>query len=228
MSGLPTPYYDKDGIVIYNSDCREILPHVMADAWFADPPYGVNLEARNTKWSRREGSYTQVEDTPEYVRAVVVPVIESLIASGKPGAVTPGTRNLWLYPPALEMGAVWSPAGAGMCSWGFQTSHPILYYNKCPYLARGLGSRPTGTVENNATEENGHPCPKPPKLMKWFVSRLTLEGQTIVDPFCGSGTTLFAAKELGRRAIGIEIEEKYCEIAVQRLAQNVFDFAGAA
>jgi len=214
------PYYEHAGITIYHGDCREILPLCDADAWFADPPYGVGLSARVTKHSTREGSYTQFDDTPEYVASVVVPVIRQCITSGKPGAVTPGARNLWAYPPSAEIGAVWSPAGAGCSPWGFQTSHPILYYGKCPYLGAGLGSRPTGTVENNATEENGHPCPKPPKLMKWLVARLTLEGQTILDPFMGSGTTLWAAKAIGRNAIGIEIEERYCEIAALRLAQD--------
>jgi site-specific DNA-methyltransferase (adenine-specific) len=66
-----------------------------------------------------------------------------------------------------------------------------------------------------------HPCPKPVTFMRWVVERCTASADTVLDPFMGSGTTLRAAKDLGRRAIGIEIEERYCEIAARRLAQEV-------
>ena len=69
-----------------------------------------------------------------------------------------------------------------------------------------------------------HPSPKPLVFMKWLINRLSEKKQIILDPFMGSGTTLVAAKELGRKAIGIEIEERYCEIAAKRLSQQVFDF----
>jgi DNA modification methylase len=70
----------------------------------------------------------------------------------------------------------------------------------------------------------GHPCPKPVRFCTQIISRLTTPGQLVVDPFMGSGTTLVAAKQLGRRAIGIDIEERYCEIAAKRLEQEVLDF----
>jgi site-specific DNA-methyltransferase (adenine-specific) len=72
-----------------------------------------------------------------------------------------------------------------------------------------------------------HPCPKPLALMRELVSLFSDPGEMILDPFMGSGTTLRAAKDLGRRAVGIEIEERYCEIAAKRLSQEVFDMEPA-
>lgn len=69
-----------------------------------------------------------------------------------------------------------------------------------------------------------HPTTKPVDLPGFFIDRCSMPGELVIDPFMGSGTTLVAAKQLGRKAIGIEIEEKYCGIAVQRLAQKVMDF----
>jgi DNA modification methylase len=71
------------------------------------------------------------------------------------------------------------------------------------------------------SDVGGHPCPKPLKLMRQLVSSLSTDDGVVVDPFIGSGTTLRAAKDLGRKAIGIEIEERYCEIAAKRLGQEV-------
>ena len=73
-------------------------------------------------------------------------------------------------------------------------------------------------------EPRWHPTQKPVRLMRELVGLFSSPGQVVLDPFMGSGTTLVAAKKLGRKAIGIEIEEKYCEIAAKRLSQEVFDF----
>jgi hypothetical protein len=73
-----------------------------------------------------------------------------------------------------------------------------------------------------------HPCPKPESLMRELVALFSDDGETILDPFMGSGTTLVAAKRLGRKGIGIELEEKYCEIAARRLAQGALDLFGEA
>jgi site-specific DNA-methyltransferase (adenine-specific) len=72
-----------------------------------------------------------------------------------------------------------------------------------------------------SAQANGHPCPKPIGVWKWVLDRISRQGESIVDPFMGSGTTLRAAKDLGRKAIGIEIEAEYCEIAARICAQEV-------
>lgn len=222
QSATPQPYYQDDWVTIYHGDSQEVgLP--VADCFITDPPYGVGLAARTTKRARRPGAYTAFADTTEYVESVAVPIIGRLVGAGMRGAVTPGTRCMWVYPQPTDIGVIWSAAGAGMTSWGFNCSQPIFYYGRDPFLERGLGSRPNGVAWNNATEENGHPCPKPLPVMHWLVNRVSREGETIFDPFMGSGTTLRAAKNLGRKAIGIEIEERYCEIAAKRMGQEVFD-----
>jgi site-specific DNA-methyltransferase (adenine-specific) len=219
------PYYEDGSVTIYHGDCREV-GCLGADCFITDPPYGVGLAARTTKRAVRPGSYTTFEDTPEYVQACAVPKVAELIGVGMRGALTPGLRCMWLYPQPTDIGVIWSPAGAGMTSWGFNCSQPIFYYGRDPFLADGKGSRPNGVQWNNATEENGHPCPKPLYVLQWLVNRVSRHGEVVLDPFAGSGTTLLAAKNLGRRAIGIEIEERYCEIAAKRCAQEVLDFAG--
>ena len=224
----PTPYYQDDFATIYHGDCREVLASLAADVVVTDPPYGVGLLARSSKRGVRPGRYASYEDTPGNVSSVVIPTVETLIDLFGRVVITPGLRAMWLYPKPTDVGVIWSAAGAGMTSWGFNCSQPILYYGKDPYLARGLGSRPNGMAWNNATEENGHPCPKPLPVMKWLVARACFPGETVLDPFMGSGTTLRAAKDLGRHSIGIEIEEAYCEIAAKRLAQEVLDFGGVA
>ena len=70
-------------------------------------------------------------------------------------------------------------------------------------------------------ENNGHPCPKPIAFMQWLMNLAALPGEIVIDPFCGSGTTLVAAKNAGLGAIGVEIDERYCEIAAKRLLWSV-------
>ncbi len=112
-----------------------------------------------------------------------------------------------------------------MNPWGFTCWQPILVYGKDPFLEKSLGSRPD-IIEHSETALNlGHPCPKPENFWRKLMARCSVDQtDSILDPFMGSGTTLRAAKDLGRKAIGIEIEERYCEIAAKRMAQEVFSF----
>jgi DNA modification methylase len=112
-----------------------------------------------------------------------------------------------------------------MNPWGFTCWQPILAYGCDPFLEKSMGSRPDVIEHSETSEKNGHPCPKPLGFWKRVLERGSVSGEDIVlDPFMGSGTTLRACKDSGRRCVGIEIEEKYCEIAANRLRQEVFAF----
>lgn len=208
-----TPYYEDDACTIYHGDCREILPGLdPLDAAIVDPPYGVGVD------------YLSCSDTPEYVEELVATALPLVRDRAKVVAVTPGTVNVWRYPPTPSV-LCWmqttndsesrrNPVARLMPERSWQ---PILVYRDRWAILRA-DSYAAATVRDTAP----HPCPKPMHFVRWLVTRVTEgPGSSVLDPFMGSGTTLRAAKDLGRRAIGIEIEERYCEIAAKRLAQEV-------
>jgi DNA modification methylase len=127
---------------------------------------------------------------------------------------------LWAYPEPASLGSVFTPNGAGRTAWGFQCTHPVLFYGKDPFLQDGLGGRPNSfRTEQPNTEKIDHPCPKPIRWMEWAVDRCSRLGETILDPFAGSGTTGVACARLGRRFIGIERHEPYFDLMVRRITE---------
>jgi hypothetical protein len=223
------PYYEQDGVTIYHGDCREILPRIEAHSLVTDPPYGVGLgvdkDERGGTHGLAKPRYKSYEDTHDNFLGVIVPAIGLALSRVQRGAVFSGPHVHDLPRPSV-FGGVYCPAGSGRHQWGFNTFLPVLFYGIGPELHRG-GKRTT--IRSSAVaEHNGHPCPKPLPWMAWLVSECSLPSETVLDPFMGSGTTLRAAKDLGRNAIGIEIEESYCEIAARRLSQTVLDLGGVA
>ena len=224
------PYYDDGQIILYCADARDVLPLIdRADLLLTDPPYGIDGGSGNINIKRGKGAYqTDLwEDTPDYIESVIVPVVQDSLAICNRGIVTPGCENLLLYPKWVAMGCFWTPAAMGFSKWGHQTFNPILYYGHDP--RGGKGQWPNGiSLTQDGTHLSGrwlkHPCPKPIGAWQWLLAKGSVdESDIILDPFVGSGTTLRAAKNLGRKAIGIEIEERYCEEAVKRLAQEVLN-----
>ena len=210
------PYYDRDGITIYHGDCREVTRGLRFDAIVTDAPYGVGM------------AYASFADTEPEVRALASFVGASLIPAVKRAAVFSGVPQMWWWPqPSWVLCWSYAPATNEFSPWGYAQWQPVLCYGKDPYLAKCLGPRPTLFTHATPPDKRavpGHPCPKPEPVMRWAVSRTTDTDDLILDPFMGSGTTLVAAALEGRKAIGIEIEERYCEIAAKRLAQGVLNF----
>ena len=227
------PYYDHAGITIYHGDCREVLAddaiwgRVPVHLVLTDPPYGIDggKGGGNQKRGRARYEGTTWADTPKYVAEVCIPALEPLIRHIQRVIVTPGLRCIRLYPEPDDIGCFYTPAAAGHTPWGLAAFNPILYYGKDPRA--GKGQTPTGRTVTEATNVPGHPCPKPLGAWRWLLTKGSLEGETVLDPFMGSGTTLLAAKQTGRRAIGIEINEAYCELSAERLRQGVLNMPTA-
>lgn len=219
------PYYEQSGVTIYHGDCREVLSGLTANVVVTDPPYGLGELSGTTAIARGKNRYQSdyFEDTEAYLSAVVVPAVGVALARcGDRGAITPGVRCSWLYPRPRDVGGFYQPAAVGMGPWGFASFNPVLFYGKDPWG----GKKPSATMVplTERPSDDGHPCAKPIGAMLWLVMKASIEGETVLDPFMGTGTTLVAAKNLNRCAIGIELEERYCEIAARRLSQEVLDF----
>jgi DNA modification methylase len=114
----------------------------------------------------------------------------------------------------------------GDYTWPFGCSYELVWISGDGWQGKRRGSVLRAVHPSNAATIIGHPTPKPVGLMEALLSYAP--AGTIADPFAGSGSTLVAAKQLGRRAIGVELEEKYCEIAARRLCQDVLDFGDAS
>ncbi len=218
------PYYQDDAVTIYHGDCREILPTMdKVDLVLADPPYGINGAAGNNKKNEKGSYVSDFEDTELNVIENIVPSFKVAMNLAKRSILTPGNLNFIHYPKPQDIGYFWQGAGASWGKWGSVSGQVIFYYGKDPRQGK-KGTSSTGRPLREAAPKNGHPCPKPIKAWSWLLNKGSLEGETILDPFMGSGTTLRAAKDLGRKAIGIEIAENYCEIAAKRMSQEVLDF----
>jgi len=208
---------------LYLGDSLEIVPTLgEVDAVVADPNYGVMLGEVDNGQARikKQQKYNMFSDTPEYVMAVCVPVVKLCIHKFGVVAVTTGKRNMFMYPPPDDMGVWWNSAGTSTGRWGYSlVVTPIFYYGKDPRA--GKGRTPSSAMGMHSREGKNikHPCPKPLAFTRWLVDKTSAKGQTILDPFMGSGTTGVACVELGRKFIGIEIDEKYFDIACERISR---------
>lgn len=225
------PYFDDGQVAIYHGDCRDVLPLITADVLVTDPPYGMDLGKHGGAKDKRgrelkRQAYASYDDTAANYQSVVAVAIRLALGIVKRGAVFGPAPSVWHLPPPAALGGVYVRAANGRSPWGFQNLAPVLFYGTAPDLH--LGAKHTMLMSNGLpTEPNGHPCPKPLDWMTWLVGLCVKPGETVIDPFMGSGTTLRACKDLGIRAVGIEREERYCEIAARRLSQQVLFTAEA-
>ena len=238
------PYYQDDAVTIYHGDCLEVLDDVAANSvgtLVADPPYSSG--GRNQASARNIISKTDSRDHDEwflgdnmggdtYVRWMRQ-VGRAAMACCAPGSqafvftdwrqytnlVTAWESVRWM----LRSVVVWDKARGGAMGSFWRNNHEwvaVLTKGQPQALAHGscfntwAGTKPQG---------DDHPTVKPEGLIRYLLESVgpPLSSLPVLDPFMGSGTTLRAAKDLGRKAIGIEIEERYCEIAAQRMSQEV-------
>jgi site-specific DNA-methyltransferase (adenine-specific) len=205
--------------VLYRGDCMDILPALgKVDAVITDPPYGIDGSSGAINKARAKGEYgNQFPDTPEYIRTIAANAIRRCIEISGCVVVTPGNRNFAMYPQPDSFGCFYQPAAAGLQVFGNLDSQPIFYYGKNA-SKKNMGV-PCSYQLTEAAEKNGHPCAKPLKTWTRLLSNVTLEGQTVLDPFMGSGTTGVSALQSGRKFIGIELDPKYFDIACKRIEQ---------
>jgi DNA modification methylase len=238
------PYYRKNGIVIYHGDCLEVLPTLpKVDLVLADPPYDVESHTLQRRVQRgrdasRYGRVTAFEQVPfpamtEQLRDASAALIASLTSAwllafcqieGAPlwrhcfeeHSLVYKRTCLWIKPDGMPQFSGDRPGmgyetfvamhAAGRTRWNGGGRHGVFKFNK---RDPGMGGA-----------KNSHPTQKPLALIEHLIELFSNDGQLVLDPFMGSGTTLVAAQNLHRHAIGIEIEEKYCEIAAKRLDAN--------
>jgi site-specific DNA-methyltransferase (adenine-specific) len=209
------PYYEHAGITIYHGDCREILPELpKVDLVLTDPPYGINAGDQ-----RRQKSRTKMALATDYgandwdCKPVDFDLLWNCLQSGTKAICFGG--NFYSFPRASRW-LVWDKDNTG------DFADCELAWTNLGGAVRRVRYRWNGMLQEPGfpKEKRVHPTQKPIAVMRWAIG-LAFHSGTILDPFMGSGTTLVAAKQLGRKAIGIEIEEKYCEIAVKRLSQEV-------
>ena len=218
------PYYQDDYVTLYNGDCREIIPRldIRFDLLLTDPPYGIGYKPQkhNSKKSMADrnscatdklsGDTGKLDFDPTYIYDKFKDINQVWWGANNYADALPRSRG-WL---------VWYKAD-GMERTDF--SHAELAWTSLNMPIRGKNFLWMGMCKSIRHKRAQHPTQKPIEIMTWCLSFFP-ECKTILDPFAGSGTTGVAAKELNRKCVLIELEEKYCEIAARRLSQEVFNF----
>jgi len=236
---MAEPYYQDDLVTLYHGDCREVLAAMddrSVDCVITDPPYdawthtgaktnkgkGHGVKAIHFEPFTHERQIETFAELGRITRRWVVSTLATSTAFQIDLCPPPGLRCLrvgvWVKPNPMPQISADRP-GQG---W-----EPIVFLHRADTKPAWNGGGKSGVWTFPVQQGEGHPTVKPLPMVADWVRLFTDPGDLILDPFAGSGTTLRAAKDEGRRAIGVELEERYCEIAAKRLAQDTL-FGGAA
>jgi DNA modification methylase len=251
-----TPYYDDGAVQIYHGDCRDVLPSLSAvDHIITDPPYEAEAHTKGRRVKRAgieaqdKWAWIDKKGTPRYEH-LPFPAITPEARMQSAALFGVQARRWCLVFCQAEGAHLWEAAllAGGLsrrrwCVWvkpgaqpQFSGDRPGVGYETIVAThakgkSRWNGGGRVGVfthAQRCVSEGQPHPTTKPQPLMRELVQLFTDPGDTIADPFMGGGSTLVAAKRLGRKAIGIELNEAYCEVAAKRLAQGALDLFGEA
>ncbi len=215
------PYYQDDLVTLYHGNCLEVDAWLEADVLVTDPPYGIGWhrnpggsEGKKTRGARHQGIKND-QDTS--VRDAAL----RLWGDEKPAFSFGSFRSP--APEGVKQTLVWKkPVDAGVvgCVTGYRTDTELIYL---------LGKHPKRTAKRSSVLESqggvaryrsGHPHSKPVPILEYL---LEWTSGVVADPFAGSGSTLLAARNLGVKAVGVELEENYCELIAKRLDQGTLN-----
>ncbi len=226
-------YYQSGGITLWHGDCRDVLPKLPAgsiDCVISDPPYGAR---RPSAWRLADQQFDEVNGN-ESVDGSWLPLAFAVVKDS-------GAIYLFTCWDVLEqwrqlMGRsdfrvrsciVWDKMNHGLADletcWAPQ-HEMILFGAKGRHVLGGRRPKDVLRVPRVDSAKLRHPYQKPEGIIAPLITASSREGDTILDTHCGSGATLIAARDAGRKAIGIELEEKYCEIIARRLSQGILAF----
>ena len=220
---MTEPYYEDSQVTLYHGNCRSVVTWLDANVLVTDPPYGMAFQSghRAEKFDKIAG------DADPKIRDAALDMW-----GDRPAAVF-GTWRV-PRPPSTKQVLVWYKHGLGPGMGDltnvFGTCHEEVYLLGDWKRREGVARRGSVLVTRSQpmfeTERVGHPTPKPVGLMETLIA--AAPDGIIADPFAGGGATLLAARNLGRKAIGVELEERYCEIIARRLDQMALDFGEGA
>lgn len=221
----PEPYYADETVTLYHGDCREVLAWLNAAVLITDPPYGTQFTADNPKggYGRRQNAgngpegFTIANDAGTETRDAAL----ALWGSDRPALVF-GSPRLPEPPGRWVDRLVWDKKRPGM------NGGPWRYRHEAIYVTAGFvrTSNDSVSILTAWPDQAEHIHAKPLGLMVRLVA--TAPPGVIADPFAGTATTLVAAAQLGRKCIGVEIDERYCEVAARRFSQGALDFGDAS
>ena len=215
--GSVKPYYQDDLVTLYHGDCLEVTEWLAADVLVTDPPYGLGGKL----------GFGSTE-THKWDASLAVRDAALALWGEKPRAVFGSPRRLDAAPPHREVPLIWDKGNVvamGDTSFPWRPTYELIYVGGHGWSGP-RGEAVLRSQHSSSASSIGHPTPKPVGLLEALINKAP--AGLIADPFAGAGSTLIAARNLGRRAIGIELEERYCELIVKRLAQQVFDFGETA
>ena len=205
-----TVYYSDEFVTLHHGDCREVLPTLnTADLLLTDPPYGIASVWKGGGGHGWGNAREAASIRNEWDAAAPDSATLDLILASANDAIIWGGNYLTL------------PPSRGWLVWNKPERNFSLAEAELAWTSRDMVIRVADLPRSDPGRE--HPTQKPLTLMRWCLTFFP-KAQTVIDPYAGSGTTLRAAKDMGRKAIGIEINERYCEMAARRLSQGVLDF----
>lgn len=218
-----SPYYQDEAVTLYHGDCLEIDAWESAHLLLTDPPYGIDWGVPERKG--RQAIVPIANDLDTAARDYVLGQwghVRPAVVFGSPVLPPPfGTKQTLVWEKTLDAGVLGT-----VC--GFRRNWEAIYLlGNFPQLPATDSSVIRSNLSTTHAARNvGHAHTKPVPLLERLLSKCP--GGLVADPFAGSGSTLIAARNLGRKAIGVEIEERYCELIATRLAQMCLDLGGVS